>query len=69
MGVLHKYKSCPDSFIMFICGTTCVSIQKNEFVAKMRNMGCKGSTVCALFDRPAKSQELSYKMYLNLFLP
>lgn len=48
MGVLYKYKSCPDSFIVFICGTTCVSIQKNELVMVMRNIECKGSTVCAV---------------------
>lgn len=50
MGVLYKYKSCPDGFIVFICGTTCVSIQKNELVMVMRNIvvECRGSTVCAV---------------------
>lgn len=39
MGVLYKHKSCPDGFIVFICGTTCVSIQKkNEAVMVMRNI-------------------------------
>lgn len=55
MGVLYKYKSCPDGFIVFICGTTCVSIQKNELV--MRNIECKGSTVCAVLQVGLASRE------------
>lgn len=46
MGVLYKYKRCSDGFIVFICGTTCVSILKNELV--MRNIECKGNKVCAV---------------------
>ena len=33
--------------MVFICCTTCVSMQKNELVMVMRNTECKGSTVCA----------------------
>ena len=48
MRVLYKYKSCPDGFMVFICCTTCVSMQKNELVMVMRNTERKGSTVCAV---------------------
>lgn len=57
MGVLHKYKSCPDGFMVFICGTTCVSILKNDLVMVMKNIECKGSTVCAVLDVWLPSQE------------
>lgn len=43
MGVLYKYKGCPDGFMVFICGTTCVSMQQNGPV--MRNTERKGSAV------------------------
>lgn len=61
MGVLYKYKGCPDGFMVFICGTTCVSMQQNELV--MRNMDCKGSAVLqiSLTSSSAKNK------HLNLF--
>lgn len=65
MGVLYKYKSCPDGFIVFICGTTCVSIQRNELV--MRNIECKGSAVCAVLQIWLTSSRAKNKP-LNLFL-
>lgn len=69
MGVLYKYKSCPDGFIVFICGTTCVSILKNELV--MRNIDCGGNKVCVVLASMTgqfESQNQANKVPLNLFL-
>lgn len=57
MGVLHKQNSCPDCFTVFICGATCVSIQKNELV--MRNTERKGCIICVCreFDWSAVSRK------------
>lgn len=62
MGVLYKHKGRPDAFTVFICGTTCVSMQQNELV--MRSTECKGSAVLqiSLTGLRAKNK------HLNLFL-
>lgn len=62
MGGLYKYKSCPDSFMVFICGTTCVSMQQYELV--MRNAEFKGSAVLQIWLTSSRAKN----KHLNLFL-
>ena len=62
MGVLYKYKDCPDGFMVFICGTTCFSMQHNELV--MRSTECKGSAVLQI----SLTRSRARNKHLNLFL-